>query len=104
LNVYRRRPFLTLLDVKADPLTLVECFESIACYSAVMYKNISTFIILDKAKPLLFIKPLYFSFCQFFCPPFNIIPGCFPASAKDKKPPLFRKDLRTKNGFIFWQM
>jgi hypothetical protein len=35
-----------------------------------MYKYIPALIILDKAKPLFLVEPLYLAFCQIRTPPF----------------------------------
>jgi hypothetical protein len=35
-----------------------------------MHKNISAFIIFDKAKPFLLVEPFHLTFCQSCTPPF----------------------------------
>src|SRR3989339_1972913 len=93
LHVYRSRTFFPLLNVEADSLPFIKGFKPVASYGAEMHENIPAFIILDKAKPLLFVEPLHFSFCQFFVPPFKkIFPAVF-IPPKSKKPPSFRNQL-----------
>jgi len=48
-----------------------------------MYKNIAALITLDETKPLLFIKPLYLSFCQSHNPPLKFL--SFPGNKKPQQ-------------------
>ena len=85
LNVYRRRSFFALLDVKANSLTLVKRLEAFALNGAEMYKDIPALIIFDKAKPFLLVEPFYLTFCQSFAPPFPKLCSSGFHIPKDKK-------------------
>ena len=61
-DVLRCRSFLTIDNLEADAITLGQRFESLCLNSGMMHEYILTSILLDKAKPLCIIKPLYCSF------------------------------------------
>ncbi len=68
--------FATLFDFETDSLALIESFKTSAGNGAIVYKNISTFIVFNKPEPLLLVKPFYLSFCQCLKSPFlNLSPA-----------------------------
>jgi len=85
LNVCRAGTFGALFDIEPNPLTFIERFKTCPDNGAVMDKNIAAFIILDETEPLLFVKPLYLSFCQSYNPPLKF----FKTPQEIKKPHQF---------------
>jgi hypothetical protein len=88
LYVHCGRPFVALLDVKANPLTLIKRLEAFALNGTEMYKNIPAFIILNEAKPFFLVEPLYLAFCQSCNPPFVrfVQVGAYPSEIKKTTP------------------
>ena len=62
MDIFRRRTFGALDDIKADPITLGQGFETLPLYCGMMHKQILAAFLLDKTKPFLIIKPFHFSF------------------------------------------
>ncbi len=52
-----------------------------------MDKYIAAFVIFNKPKPLLLVKPLYFSLCQSYKSPFQNFVSSGSRRQKLKKPP-----------------
>ncbi len=88
LYVHCSRAFITLLDVKANSLTLIKRLEAFALNGTEMDKNIPALIILNEAKPFFLVEPLYLTFCQSCNPPFlRFVQAGFAARRHKKTTP-----------------
>ncbi len=54
-----------------------------------MHEHISAFVVFDKPKTLLLVKPFYFSLCQSYKSPFQNFVSSGSSRQKRKKPPRF---------------
>jgi hypothetical protein len=58
-DVYRCWSFRSLLDVKGNPVTFLQSFESCPVDAGMMHEYIRTILLFDKTITLAFIKPFY---------------------------------------------
>ncbi len=60
-NIYSRRTFRTLLDVKGDAVAFAQALKTACVDCRMMDENIRSIFLHDKSKPFLIAKPLYSS-------------------------------------------
>lgn len=58
-DVFSLQTLLTLGDVKLNPITLIQGFETIDLNRGIVHKNILAAVLGDEAETLLVLKPLH---------------------------------------------
>ena len=66
------KSFRTFSNIEFDVVAFGQRLEAFALDSRVVDEYIITTVMLDKAKALGVVKPLYFACCQLFSPPLNL--------------------------------
>ena len=61
-NIFSSRTFGATDNIKTDPITLRQRFETFALDRGMMHENILATVLLDKTKSFCIVKPFYFSF------------------------------------------
>jgi len=60
-NILRSWTLGTAHNIKTDPITLGQRFETFSLDCGMMHKNVLAPVLLDKTKPFCIIEPFYFS-------------------------------------------
>jgi hypothetical protein len=61
-DVYCRRAFRTLLNIKAHALAFLQRLEAAGLNCAEMYEHVTAIRLFDEAEAFAFVEPLYFTF------------------------------------------